>query len=61
MENLIVNGIGMAAIGYAGYLVWRSVNGKHGCSCGSGDSCPSGGSCCSAKQLPQQKSSRKLP
>ncbi|MBP2634904.1 MAG: hypothetical protein H6Q72_811 [Firmicutes bacterium] len=56
MESLLVNGIGVAAIGYAGYLVWRNVNGKNGCSCGSGGSCPSGENCCSSK-----KSSQKLP
>ncbi|TWH46678.1 FeoB-associated Cys-rich membrane protein [Sporomusa sp. KB1] len=57
METLLVSLIGIAAIGYAGYMVWQSISGKHGCSCGNGGSCQtSGGSCCSTKKV-----LRKLP
>lgn len=57
METLLVSLIGIAAIGYAGYMVWQSISGKPGCSCGNGGSCQtSGGSCCSTKKV-----LRKLP
>lgn len=47
MENLVVSGIGLAAVGYAGYMVWLNINGKHTCNCGG--SCQGGANCCSAR------------
>lgn len=44
MEKLVLIGIGIAALGYVGYVIWKSVKGKPTCSCGD---CPTAGSCCS--------------
>ncbi len=48
MESFILTGIGLAALGYIFYVIWRSVRGKNRCSCGSSGSCPTEG-CCSPK------------
>lgn len=48
MEKMILGLIGLAALGYMGYLFWRSVTGKNVCHCEDGSgSC--GGSCCSGQ------------
>lgn len=46
MEKLIVGAIGVAALGYICYVVWRNIAGKNACNCSNSDSC-SKGSCCS--------------
>ncbi len=51
MENIIINGIGAAAIGYLGYVAWKRVSGKGGCGCSS--ACPNQdkeGNCCHSQQ-----------
>jgi hypothetical protein len=48
MDTVVLTGIGLAALGYVIYVVWRGVRGKSECNCGSSGSCPTGG-CCNSK------------
>ncbi|WP_169716671.1 hypothetical protein [Sporomusa acidovorans] len=46
METVVLGGIVAAALGYIVYLIWRGINGKDVCNCGSNGSCQvSAGSC----------------
>lgn len=48
MDTLVLSLIGLAALGYVFYVIWRSVSGKSECNCGSSGSCPTSG-CCHSK------------
>lgn len=34
MDTIILAAIGISAVGYIGYLVWKNVTGKSTCNCG---------------------------
>lgn len=50
MEAMILAGIGLAALGYVFYVIWRSIRGKSECNCGCSGSCPAEG-CCNPKPV----------
>ncbi|MBP2651404.1 MAG: hypothetical protein H6Q74_2229 [Firmicutes bacterium] len=45
METIILIGMGVAAVGYIGYLVWRGINGKNICDCGNSGACKGAAAC----------------
>jgi hypothetical protein len=51
METVSLFGIGLAALGYVLYLVWRSINGKAACNCGG--SCQEGENCHCKSKIPK--------
>ncbi|BBB92598.1 MAG TPA: hypothetical protein PKA28_03780 [Methylomusa anaerophila] len=54
METVVLGGIGAAALGYMVYLVWRAINGKDVCNCGSNSCHESAESCrCKSGNLPK--------
>lgn len=56
MEKMVIYGLGLAAVAYISYIVWRGVNGNNGCGCSAGGHCCSNGasgSCCKSKGLPK--------
>lgn len=50
MEKLVLTGIGIAALGYVFYVIWRSISGKNECNCSSSGSCSAEG-CCNSKPV----------
>ena len=48
MENLVLSGIGLAAIGYLIHVAWKGAKGEEICHCSGSGAC----SCCNAKRAP---------
>ncbi|MBP2650646.1 MAG: hypothetical protein H6Q74_1471 [Firmicutes bacterium] len=51
MEKLVIVIIGILALVYVVYMLWRNLSGKAGCNCANKGSCCSTNNCCAAHHL----------